>query len=471
MAFSFFGFGKQKSNEPTYQYAIKEMQAFFLEKMESSSDGGNYFLKQFLKKEIYQHSIGHLLRTFCGNIPTYDYYAVLHQNKYKDTLGMSFEEFFLTYGKEKTDDLLLDIKACFDANTFAAICSEGKWIFPSSWLYEACKDAGITQIDSDFARQKVMTIAKKILNDARVPAEYHALYVNRDLLEDIFKDGKKKTDAMDAIAKAEQRAPRQGTLREAERQLVVLSQRLHPLYGIDKRICMIEDAIEKINKKIYDYEEGQKAIRELGFILSTSVKQEKTKDWALLGGIVDGIAGPGAGMAAAVSAIIDNVEIERRNAQARQAANQTIHSIYADSSKMTTSIIDLENQRKLMQHYLLDAEIKVVMEQYSTDEIFKKLKVSSTVNKTKNGEGLQIAVTIKNNFQADVPENVQVVVDGTLSAKVFFEDTLLDTICVPLPLFGVSKQESVTVYTDYYVEAEGNYSVQFSPNKLWIVEI
>lgn len=84
---------------------------------------------------------------------------------------------------------------------------------------------------------------------------------------------------------------------------------------------------------------------------------------------------------------------------------------------------------------------------------------------------MRITVTITNNFKADVPENVQVVVDGTLSAKVFFEDILLDTVCVPLPLFGVSKQESVTVYTDYYVEEEGNYSVQFSPNKLWIVEI
>lgn len=48
---------------------------------------------------------------------------------------MSFEEFFLTYGKEKTDDLLFDIKACFDANAFAVVCSEGKWIFPNKWFY------------------------------------------------------------------------------------------------------------------------------------------------------------------------------------------------------------------------------------------------------------------------------------------------------------------------------------------------
>lgn len=470
MAFSFFGLKKQKNTEPTYHYAIKEMQEFFLEKLEAEPDGGNHFLKQLLKK-INQHSIGHLLMIFSANLRTYNYYAYLHNDKYTDMLELSFEKFYLTYGKDKTDELLQDIKACFDANEFALICAEGKWRFPEGELYEACAKAGITSLDNDFAKQKAMTVAKNILNESNIPAQYHTLYVNQDLIADLFQNGKAKFNAEEAVKEAERRKPRQGKLSEAEYQYIKLSQSLCPLFGIDKRIYMIEDVIQKINKNIADYEEGQKAIRELGFLLSTSVSQEKKKDWAFLGGLADGIAGPGAGISVAANAIAENMEIEKRNAQARQAANQTIRSLYADASNLSADISDLENERKLMQYHLQAAKNKVVMEQHATDEIFEKLKITAKVTKRKDCEGLEVIVTLKNDFKVNVPENVQVAVDGTLSAKVFFEDTLLDTICVPLPLFGVSEKESITVYTDYYVEAEGNYSVDILPNRLWIVEV
>ena len=78
---------------------------------------------------------------------------------------------------------------------------------------------------------------------------------------------------------------------------------------------------------------------------------------------------------------------------------------------------------------------------------------------------------LKNCVKADVPSNVHVAVDGTLLGKIFFEDTYLETVVIPLPLFGVSDRESVTMYTDYYVEVDGSYSVEITPNKLWIVEV
>lgn len=250
-----------------------------------------------------------------------------------------------------------------------------------------------------------------------------------------------------------------------------LSQSLRPLFGIDKRIYMIEDAIQRINKKITDYKKGQEAIKELGIMLSTSVKQEKKKDWALLGGIAEGIAGPGAGIAVAGNAIAENIAIEQRNALARQAANQTIQSIYSGASNLYTDIFELEKEESLMLEHLQDAKTKVVMEQYTTDKIFNSLTITSSVEKLASGNGLKLTVTVKNNFKADVPADVQVAVDGTLSATIRFEDVLLDTVCVYLPLFGVSDHETLTMYTDFYVEAEGAYSVEIEPNNLWIVEI
>lgn len=343
---------------------------------------------------------------------------------------------------------------------------EGKWEFPCQEFYNVCIEKGVQNIKSTFYLQKAVMIAKNF-----VPSAYHHIYISEALVSKYFSEGKALEATAKVVRETESRKPRKGKLSEAEYQYVRLSQALRPLLGIDKRISMINDAISRINKKIHDYEEGQKAIREVGFLLSTSVAQEKTKDWAFLGGLAEGLAGPGAGIAVAANAIAENAAIEQRNAQARQAATETIRSLYADASELSTNISDLINEKKLMWHYLSEASEKVVMQQYSTDEIFKKLSFSSSVAKTGEDGGLKLTIIVSNEFKADVPENVRVAVDGTLSAKIYFEGTYVDTVCVSLPLFGVSRKEEVIMYTEQYVEADGIYSVEITPNNLWVVEV
>ena len=134
---------------------------------------------------------------------------------------------------------------------------------------------------------------------------------------------------------------------------------------------------------------------------------------------------------------------------------------------MKRALSKLEGYRKA-------TESKVVMREYSTEEIYKKLYVKSrTVSKSDDGKCSELALVIKNNFLADVPEGVAVAVDGTIDAEIFFGRTLVDRICVPLPLFGIRQGESekILAYSSKYVKADGEYTVKLYPNKLWIVEI
>jgi len=71
-------------------------------------------------------------------------------------------------------------------------------------------------------------------------------------------------------------------------------------------------------KDAADYQEGIAAMRQLGIIMQQSVYQEKEKDWAVLGGIADGIAGPAAGIVTAANAMQDNVRIRAENAARRE---------------------------------------------------------------------------------------------------------------------------------------------------------
>ena len=114
------------------------------------------------------------------------------------------------------------------------------------------------------------------------------------------------------------------------------------------------------------------------------------------------------------------------------------------------------------------------MQDYSTEEISEKLYIKScTVSKSDDGKCLELALVVKNNFAADIPDGVVVAVDGTIDAEIFFGRTLVDRICVPLPLFGIRQGESekLLAYSSKYVKADGEYTVKLYPNKLWIVEV
>jgi len=81
--------------------------------------------------------------------------------------------------------------------------------------------------------------------------------------------------------------------------------------GLDKYYIMHNDEVDA-------YEKGVQAMRQLGFLMEQSVVQEKEKDWAIHGGIANGLAGPIAGVAIALNTMKDNEEIRARNAENRE---------------------------------------------------------------------------------------------------------------------------------------------------------
>lgn len=351
----------------------------------------------------------------------------------------------------------------------------GKWKeFPVRNFYVKCTDLGVNNLDSAFAVQKATMVAKEILASIEhFPNGFIDQYCSEEKLREYWIQGKEVAEKMEAQALEEKRKPKNGQLTDAERTAVVLGYQLKQCFGIQKRIVMLDETIQKIDKKISDYVKGQQAMRELGGILGSSVYQEKKKDWAFLGGLADGIAGPGAGLAVASNAIAENREIERRNQLARQESVKLMKSFYDGSSKLSEDVGDLSKEMDLLEYHKNQAKFKVVLEQYSTEEIFKSLTISSRVSKSKSGKSTVLSVNICNSFVADVPENVLVAVDGTLEAKIYFEGTLVDTVCVYLPLFGVAEKasEKIEAISSKYVEADGDYTVEFTPNKLWVVEV
>ena len=76
------------------------------------------------------------------------------------------------------------------------------------------------------------------------------------------------------------------------------------------------------NGEVEEYKKGVDAMRQLGILVEQSVVQEKEKDWAIHGGIADGLAGPIAGVAIAIDTMNKNKEIRERNAANREWGRQ-----------------------------------------------------------------------------------------------------------------------------------------------------
>lgn len=371
---------------------------------------------------------------------------------------------------ENTSKKILAEIADIRKESFENKVARGEWSFPVEKLFIECEEEGVDSYSTNYEKKKIYLIAQNLLKN-KIPDKYFDLYLNEKALQEYFDEGKNIVEEQRNQKEKEMLLPTQGKLTDKEYEIVKLAQKVKPLYGIEKRKAILLDAMEKIEKTITAYKEGQEALKTLGIALSNSVQQEKKKDWAILGGIASGIGGAGAGVSVATSAMLENNEIDRRNAQLKSLANKTIAEMYSSSAKINSDIYDLQKELELFKYHLKENDKKVVWEEYDSKEIFKGLDIYTTVKKTKDLCTLQISVKITNNFNVEESSSVTTVVDGTLQADIYYnDDTFVDSVCIPLPLFGVNTSTEVVAYTDMYVKANGEYTVKLSPNKLWIME-
>lgn len=89
-------------------------------------------------------------------------------------------------------------------------------------------------------------------------------------------------------------------------------------FGIKKIAVQREKEIQRLYKAIE--ESGESFSREN--IMATIGRQEKEKDWAVLGGLASDLAGGGAGIATAVNTQLENQQIRDRNETRRILAEK-----------------------------------------------------------------------------------------------------------------------------------------------------
>lgn len=292
--------------------------------------------------------------------------------------------------------------------------NDDTYVFPAELFFEKCREHGIDSIDNEFAEKKSLLLFKEILVEEKIPDEYMEKYELR--IEEYFNAGKTEYERKEEIKR---RTPQPANLSEGDKEIIKKNLRVKNLIGTDKKRRIILDVIDREKKIMGDEWE---IIADEGKIL----KYAKNSD-------------------------------SRTKKQAR---------IYL-SNDIEKSKHIIENSEKELEKL----KTKVVLDNYSTEELFRHLNITCSV-KREYSDVLKLSVTISNRFEPDAPDDVVMVIDGTIQVDVMYEDILVDSVTVPLTDDGIPCHTAAKIitYCEKYMIGDVKYTCKVYPNHLWLME-
>lgn len=421
------------------------------------------FLKDIVSVE--NHIVSVYIQTISGRIHTgYDIFCHTDEQK-RVAIPYICNHYGELYEKE-----LLRLKAVEDLNHQVR---EGKWQFPCEAFYRQCSEEKVLQLNNEFSIIKAKQIATKIIQKANADIEISNCdkYLSIEALTQFLADGKKLADRADFVKYEQQKQPRNAQPTDAEKIFLKKAEELSMLFGRDKRVAMLTDLVHKYGAKIQAMREGEQALKQLGMLYVE--QQRKETSWSIMGGIAEGIAGPAAGVAVAVNTMANNARTREYNAAIRRASMD----ILSGAPKLAGDRYQLEEEVKDIHQKLTPALSKVTLSKPNASDIWNNMSVGTCiVNKTNSGVlMISMPVSLKKPFDLDVPEGINMVIDGTIKGEVWFDDTYVGNVFFPLPIFGIMNNSTVEITLDGMcgrsVELNGDYSIKLADNQnLWVME-
>lgn len=242
--------------------------------------------------------------------------------------------------------------------------------------------------------------------------------------------------------------------REEERQEYERCNKYSNLIGKEKRIAMLKDCAAEMKKDAKNADKYADMLMRSG--------QQKEHDWAILGGIADGIAGFGAGVATAVDVQQKNMQIRAENEKRRQA-------VMPAYMHFTGSALDNRKNADAIMSEIDSFKLKLVSDESST-ELMKKISFSNTrVSVTETGAA---RVYTKASLEPEykIFDDVPAIVDGTILAKIYDGDRLCGTAQLVLPLYGLGQNISLRGICLDCCEGGKQYTVKFEAKNLCAIE-
>lgn len=294
---------------------------------------------------------------------------------------------------------------------------------------------------------------------AKLLADKHGLQYP-DGIERLYEQGLQEHKSIsDAMAKIEF-----DELKEQEKILCDELNRYADLYGKAKPIAILRDEKKR-------YEEVSKKYDNMSDVVTKNYSynlKQREGDWAIMGGIADALAGPGAGVATAMDIQSRNAQIRASNQQAFEYSvlllDQVQQQRFNELNKMV-SPEEVENEiSKINEKLLADT---------AADEVLKLLEITDEIVTVSDTGAFIVTANVKLKKNAYIYGDVPAVADGTLVAHVFEDYTEIGKVNMVIPYKGVNSSEhSVKIQGMGLTGAHGykKQTVKFTAEKLWLIE-
>lgn len=336
------------------------------------------------------------------------------------------------------------------------IISSGNWKFPIDEFYITCVSKKATDVSNNSSVKKMMLIAKHIIENEKIPSEYVHLYYDKEKVMQYFN---------------EKNIPVNSELTSTMISQVNLHYKLKDKLYKEKTKAQLEYLIHKTTTKIKNAKEARSSLHKLSLVISHSAYEKPESDWAVLGGIAQGIAGPAAGIAVASQTIAENAKIAQENQQNKAACARQGDEIRKLADSMGEK---LEWELKGYKETLRKLPTLKYFKDIDKFELFKSLKIQGKISK-QNDQNIYADICIKNNYASYETESngIPVAIDGVLMVKLYCDEILVDEFFVALPENGVAWGEETIVkqYPAKHMIGENRkYRFEFSPHNLWLME-
>mgnify|MGYP004701776439 CR=1 FL=1 len=320
-------------------------------------------------------------------------------------------------------------------------------------FYQMCQKVGLNAIQTGKDLQNATQIASTMqLGDIDVKA----FFLEASALI------QKEREEKDEEARLRREA-RLEAIRTKERQKCAELEKFSDCSGREKRLAILRDQYEKASNSAYQMSKASS-------VLTTPLVSTRDTDWAIHGGIANGLAGPGAGAATAMN-------IQRQNAENRARAD-AINSAYV-SSLVRSGVLDkasnaekqYKSEAKKLLALIQDAETALVAED-SPDVCFNRLRFDeATVTVSKTGTcNVMTNAYLKNDFT--IFNNIKATVDGTILAEICDGGNVIGCAKLVLPVWGTRKDaiaylEGMALFCG---QPDKKYTVRLKAGNLWAME-
>lgn len=376
----------------------------------------------------------------------------------------------LVVARKEAEDVIAEKKKAEQKKEEAYQSSvlRGEWVFPHMEFFELCNANKIPVHDSsDFAKLKLQKAVQMILDRHRIPPEIGKLHLNRGeeyyrlAEEEIRAEARRQAEADSTLTRY--------TPAEAEKRLLEGIHQVRKLHGLQKREHMLRNQIaglEAERNAIYESLNGSDNQPRFTYT--------KEKNWATWGGIADGLAGPAAGVATALKVQQDNERIREQNKVFMQANAMLDAMARQHREKMLAKCAELREQQKKLEDELETLQLKVVFDQPESEEIADCLSLKgATFEKTESGI-LSVSAKVSCVIPPERKPIPQLVVDGSIHARVYTGDRFVEDIYFILPGNGISAAGSscqVHSLCTTALPVEGEYRLELGEDSsLWLME-